>query len=119
MEDSITNATLALPTNLGISFVKVSEVLYCKASGNYTEIFLIGGKKYLITRQIGKYEQMLRNYDFLRIHNSFLVNVNQIRNYIKGDGGWVVMSDNVSLNVARRRKKSFIKYMENRSLNTE
>ena len=119
MQDYRGNRKLMLPTSTGMSFVKVSDILYCKASGNYTEIFLSGGKRHLVSRHIGQYEQLLNDYDFFRIHNSFLANMDHIQSYVNRDGGYVIMSDNVSLNVSRRRKESFLERMTKRSLSSE
>jgi hypothetical protein len=102
------NAKLALPTAEGLTFIKVMDILYCKASGNYTEIFLKDGKKYLVSRQLKEYEELLSEHNFFRIHHSSLVHLDYIQNYIKGDGGYVIMSDNALLDVSRRKKDSFL-----------
>jgi two-component system LytT family response regulator len=102
------NFKLALPTAEGLTFIKTSEILYCKASGNYTEIFMHDGKKYLVSRQLKEYDDLLSDHDFFRIHHSFLININYIKNYVRGEGGYVVMNDNASLDVSRRKKDAFL-----------
>ena len=119
MQDTLKHRKLALPNASGMSFVKVSDILYCKASGNYTEIFLTSGKKYLISRQIKEFEQLLNDCNFFRIHNSFLVNMDHIQRYVKSDGGYVVMSDNTSLDISRRKKELFLERMDYKSLKDE
>jgi hypothetical protein len=99
---------IALPTSEGVTFIKILDIMYCKASGNYTEIYLKGGKKYLVSRQLKEYELQLSEHNFFRIHHSSLVHLDYLQHYIKGDGGYVVMSDNASLDVSRRRKDSFL-----------
>lgn len=102
------NLKLALPTSAGLTFIKIFDILYCKASGNYTEIFMKDGKKHLVSRQLKEYDEMLVEHNFFRIHHSSLINLNYVQDYIKGDGGYVIMSDNTSLDVSRRKKEDFL-----------
>ena len=76
------NHKLALPTTEGLTFIKVSDILYCKASGNYTEIFMKDGKKHLVSRQLKEYDDLLTEHDFFRIHHSSLINLNFVQNYV-------------------------------------
>jgi len=102
------NYKLALPISDGLIFIRAKDILYCKASGNYTEIFMIDGKKHLVSRQLKEYEDMLDTRDFFRIHHSFLINLNFVKSYVRGEGGHVVMSDNTSIDVSRRKKEAFM-----------
>jgi two-component system LytT family response regulator len=102
------NYKLALPTSEGLTFIRVNDVLYLKASGNYTEIFMHDGQKYLVSRHLKEYDDLLADQNFFRIHHSSLINLNYIKNYVRGDGGYVVMSDNVTLDVSRRKKDDFL-----------
>ncbi|MES2732113.1 MAG: LytTR family DNA-binding domain-containing protein [Bacteroidota bacterium] len=102
------NYKLALPTSEGLTFIKISEILYCKASGNYTEIFMLDGKKHLVSRQLIEYDELLSEQGFFRIHHSCLINLNYIKNYVKGEGGYIVMTDGASLDVSRRKKEAFL-----------
>jgi two-component system, LytTR family, response regulator len=102
------NYKLALPTSEGLTFIKINDVLYLKAAGNYTEIFMLGGQKHLVSRHLKEYDDLLAEQNFFRIHHSTLINVNYIKNYVRGEGGYVVMSDSSSLDVSRRRKEAFL-----------
>ena len=102
------NYKLALPTLEGITFIKTENVIYCKASGNYTEIYVSDGQKHLVSRQLKEYDDLLSDHDFFRIHHSFLINLNFVKNYVKGEGGYVVMTDDASLDVSRRKKDAFL-----------
>jgi two-component system, LytTR family, response regulator len=102
------NYKLALPTTEGLTFIKVNDVLYLKASGNYTEIFMRDGQKYLVSRHLKEYDDLLTEQNFFRVHHSSLINLNYIKNYVRGDGGYVVMTDNASLDVSRRKKDAFL-----------
>ena len=102
------NYKLALPTTDGLTFIKTSEVMYCKASGNYTEIFMDNGKKHLVSRPLKEYDDMLSTQGFFRIHHSYLINLDCVKSYVRGEGGHVVMKDNCTLDVSRRKKEAFI-----------
>ncbi len=102
------NAKIALPTAEGLTFIKVLDILYCKASGNYTDIFLKDGRKYLVTRHLHEYEKLLKDYNFFRIHHSTLIQLEGIEKYVRGDGGYVIMSDGTTLMVSRRKKDAFL-----------
>lgn len=105
---SAENYKLALPTTDGLIFVKVSDILYCEASSNYTEITLTDNKKYIVSRTLKEYEDLLTEYDFFRIHNSFLINLNAVKKYVRGEGGYVIMMNDKSLDVSKRKKESFL-----------
>ncbi len=102
------NYKLALPTADGLVFVKVSEILYCEASSNYTEIVLTDSRKYIVSRTLKEYEDMLAEQNFYRIHHSYLINLNEIKKYVRGEGGYVIMNNDKSLDVSKRKKEGFL-----------
>lgn len=102
------NYKLALPTSDGLVFVKMQDILYCEASSNYTEITLADGKRYVVSRTLKEYEDMLSDHHFYRIHNSYLINLNAIKKYVRGEGGYVIMSNDKSLDVSKRKKEGFL-----------
>ena len=105
------NYKLALPTAEGLTFIKINDVMYLKASGNYTEIFMREGEKHLVSRHLKEYDDLLSGQNFFRIHHSTLINVKFIKSYVRGDGGYVVMSDSSSLDVSRRKKDAFLEHI--------
>lgn len=107
-QDSSENYRLAIPTAEGLVFIKVSDILYCVASSNYTEIYLTDGKKHLVSRTLKEYEEMLESHEFFRIHHSYLINLNGIKKYVRGEGGYVVMVNDKALDVSKRKKESFL-----------
>ncbi len=102
------NYKLALPTSDGLVFVKVHDILYCQASSNYTEIFMADDKRYVVSRTLKEYDDMLGEQNFYRIHHSYLINLNGIKKYVRGEGGYVIMSNDKSLDVSKRRKEGFL-----------
>lgn len=102
------HSRLAVPSSDGLVFVSVDGILYCEASGNYTNIHMGDGRKFVVSRTLKEYEEMLEDLDFFRIHNSYLINLNLIKKYIRGEGGQVVMTNDQALDVSKAKKKSFL-----------
>ena len=99
---------LTLPTMEGMIFVDVDDILYCKSDGNYTTFYLLNGQNPMVTRQIGTYEDLLPEPLFCRVHRQYIINVNKVSKYIKGRGGYVVMSDGKIIDVSVRKKEDFL-----------
>jgi two-component system LytT family response regulator len=105
---SIEHEQLALPIADGFVFVRIKQIMYCEASNNYTFFFMTDGSKHLVSRTLKEYESILMKHGFFRIHHSYLVNLNYIRRYVRGDGGYVVMANEKALNVSRRKREGFL-----------
>lgn len=99
---------LAIPTLEGLTFVKCSDIVYCEASGNYTTFFLRDDRKYVVSKTLKEYENLLANHQFFRIHHSYLVNLKEIVKYTRGEGGFVTLTNGVNLDVSKRKKESFL-----------
>ena len=102
---------IALPTMQGLEFVPVESITRCDSSNNYTEFFLAGNKRLLVSRTLKEVEDLLADYGFLRVHHSHIVNLNAITRYIKGEGGYLVMADGSSVDVSRSRKELLLQKM--------
>lgn len=98
---------LAIPTMEGFEMVNLNELLYLTASGNYTTL-KVGKKDKLVSKTIGDFEKILDPSRFVRIHNSVLVQIKDIKKYIKGDGGQVEMSDGQVHSVSRANKPKLL-----------
>jgi len=99
---------IGLPTAHGIIFTGVENILYCEASSNYTVLYTTDGKEYVASKTLKEYEDLLLEYNFFRIHHSYLVNLSAIKKYVKGDGGYVILANEVSLDVSKRKKTDFL-----------
>lgn len=100
---------IAVPTQEGLHFIKIKDILYCISDSNYTHIHLLNDKRILVSRTLKEIESLLVDEGFLRIHNSNLINLKMIERYIRGDGGSVVMDDGKELSVSRSRKETLLK----------
>lgn len=100
---------IAVPTNSGLEFLKVENIIYLEANINYTHIFLKDGRKHTVSRTLKDFEEMLSTDTFLRIHHSHIINKNFAEKYIRGEGGQVVLSNGTVLDIAKRKKSEFLK----------
>ncbi|MEY3398733.1 MAG: hypothetical protein RL220_1327 [Bacteroidota bacterium] len=98
---------LALSMSDGMIFVEPSEIMYCQADRNYSLVKLVDGKKVMVSKSLKEFDETLPSRDFFRVHNSYLINLNQIRKFVRGDGGYVVMNDGTEVTVARLRRDEF------------
>jgi two-component system LytT family response regulator len=102
---------IAVPTAEGFELVPADQVVYCEASDNYTHLYLKSRNKIIACRTLKEMEEQLHEFSFfVRVHHSYLVNLNEVTKYIRGEGGYLVMSDGTSVNVSRSRKESLMKY---------
>ncbi len=106
------NRRIALPTFEGFIFVNVKDILHCKSESNYTTIFMVTGDQIVVTRTLKEIEESVNSTDFFRVHNSHFVNLSAIKKYIRGSGGYLVMNDGTTINIARNRKDKFLKMLE-------
>lgn len=102
---------ITLPQQDGFQVLNVSDILYCKADDNYTEIYL-ENKKLLVSKTLKYFEEALAEYPFARIHKSYLVNVNEVVKYRKGKGGSVVVSNGKELLVSASKKRQLLSYFQ-------
>lgn len=99
---------LAIPTAEGIIFMETTNIIYCQADGNYTLLYLTGGRTTLVSKPLKDFESMLVDSGFSRIHHASLINMKHIQKYVKGDGGYVILTDNHNVDVSRRKKEAFL-----------
>jgi two-component system LytT family response regulator len=99
---------LAIPTLDGLQIIPVSQIIYCGSSSNYTIFVLQDKQKLTVSRTLKDIEEMLAEHNFLRVHHSYLVNLDQVKKYIRGEGGSLLMSDGSSVDVSRARKDALL-----------
>ena len=107
------NKKITLKTSDSIHILNISDIIYCKSDNNYTEFHLSNSKKILISNTLKHYENMLRDLQFVRSHQSYLVNINHILTYEKRDGGYLVVSNNDQIPVSVSKKQTVIQILEN------
>jgi two-component system LytT family response regulator len=100
---------IAIPTMEGFHLLAVDSIISCESDNNYTCLFLKAKNKIIASRSLKEMEEILEDYPFVRIHNSHIVNINEVEKYIKGEGGYLIMSDGSNINVSRSRKELLLK----------
>ncbi|GJM34907.1 MAG: DNA-binding response regulator [Saprospiraceae bacterium] len=103
---------LAIPTTDGVYFYETKEIIRCEADRNYTQFYLTNNRRFLASRTLKEYEEILSVYGFLRVHKSHLINLDFTENYL-GKGG-IRMKDQTEIEVARRRREQVMMAMQNR-----
>lgn len=99
---------ICLATSDGFEFIEINDILYCKAEGSYTKFILKNNESLLVSKHLKEYENMLLEQDFMRVHNSFLINLKEVKKYIKSDGGYIIMNNNDTVSISRSKKEDFI-----------
>ncbi|UFH53376.1 LytTR family DNA-binding domain-containing protein [Spirosoma sp. KNUC1025] len=100
---------IALPSLQGFELVLIDTIIRCEADDNYTRVYLKDRSPLLVSRTLKEIEELLEDNSFLRVHQSHLINLNEIVRYVRGEGGYVVMSDNSTVHVSRSRKDELLK----------
>lgn len=96
---------IALSTSEGIHLFEVSDIVRCESEDNYTRFHIRNSKPLLISKTLKEYEELLSGHGFERIHQSHLINMAYLKSYMKGDGGYVVMSDGSTVPISQRKKE--------------
>lgn len=100
---------LALSSTKEIRFVPTGDIVRCESSNAYTEFFLIDGESIMTSRPIFEYEELLSTYDFIRCHQSHLVNKKYIKSLIKEDSGYLLLDDDTRIPLSRNKKENVLK----------
>ncbi|QFZ54045.1 response regulator transcription factor [Oceanihabitans sp. IOP_32] len=106
------NGKITIPLQNGFEVINTADILYCKASDNYTEIYLNNNKKKLVSKTLKHFETILKDASFVRVHKSYLVNVNEVVKYRKGKGGSVALSNGKEIMVSPSKKSNLLSYFE-------
>lgn len=104
---------ISLATLDGFEFVDISNIIYCEAGGSYTTFVLTDGKKLLVSKHLKEYENLLQDHHFMRVHNSYLINLKEVKKFVKSDGGYIIMNNNDIVSISRNKKEIFIEAMQN------
>lgn len=103
---------ICIPSLKGFQVVSISDIIYCEASSNYTIFHFTNKTTIVASRPIHEYEALLDDNGFVRIHKSFVINLEHVKEYLRGEGGMVILSNGQDLEVSRRKKEIFIQRMK-------
>jgi two-component system LytT family response regulator len=100
---------IAMPTMEGLQMIPVDSIVSCEADSNYTILYLNNKMKVIASVTLKEMEELLEEHSFARVHRCYLVNLNKIEKYVKGEGGYLIMSDGSTIDVSRNKKESLLK----------
>lgn len=103
---------ITLSTTDGYVFANTKDIARMETYGNYTFVFLTSGERYLVSRNLKEFEEMLPTPDFFRLHQSHLVNTAFVKKFLKENGGYAIMQDDTKVPVSRRRKDAFLEILQ-------
>src|SRR3546814_329601 len=103
---------ICLATQESMEFINIREILYCEASGSYTQFYLRNGSTLLVSKNLKEYENMLMEYQFLRVHNSFLINLREVKSLVKSEGGYILMNNNSQISISPKKREAFLGRMK-------
>lgn len=99
---------IALSTLKGLLFIKPEDIMYCEAESNYTNVHMQDGSMHLVSKSLVHFEDVLDSNRFFRIHKSYIINLHCITQYIRGEGGEVVLQNGICIPLSRNRKDEFL-----------
>jgi two-component system LytT family response regulator len=96
---------IVLPLSDKMEFVNVEQISRCQGEGNYSHVYLKSGEKHMVCKSLKEFDELLSEHNFLRTHQSHLINLNEVKSYIKSDGGYIKMKDGSTVSISRQRKE--------------
>lgn len=111
-KQSTKNMKLCITSLKGFRVVELGDILYAEASGNYTNFYFTKTNVVCTSKPIHEYEELLADSGFVRTHKSYLVNLLHVKEYLKGEGGSIILTNQQELEVARRKKDIFLSKMK-------
>lgn len=120
LKESLNNLSerIILSSMDGFEVYKIADIIRCEANGSYTTFFIKDGKKVVTSKTLNNFEKLLEDMPFARVHSKHLVNLNYIKKYISGRGGYIVFEDGSQVDVSERKKKDFIRLMKDHARST-
>jgi two-component system LytT family response regulator len=103
---------ISIPTSMGFEYILIDDILRIEAQRSYCCFYMSGKRKYLVSRCLNDYHQLLEDRRFFRVHNSHLINLKHVKSYARTDGGFVEMADSSQVPVSRAKKDFFLNAMK-------
>ena len=110
---SAVRSRISLPTSDGVVYAEVDQIIHCEAKGSYTNIYFKDKTKQVTSKMLKEYETALKGHPFFRVHNSHLINMAEVKKFVKADGGYVEMKDGSQVPVSQSNKDEFLEQMRN------
>jgi two-component system, LytTR family, response regulator len=111
LEPSTGVKRICLATGDSMEFINIADIMYCEASGAYTKFHLNGGTSILVSKNLKEYETILTDHNFMRVHNSFLINLAEVKKFIKSEGGYILMKNDSQISISQKKRDEFFEKM--------
>lgn len=108
IKDQKKSTRLALHTMEKIHVVQIADIIRCESSANYTIFYFSNDRQLLVTKTLKEFDQLLKGHNFLRVHQSHLINAEFIKEFVKVDGGYIVMENGAEIPVSSRKRSAVI-----------
>ena len=105
------NRKICLSTAEGMEFIPANHISYCEANGSYTDFHLTDNRKLVVSKNLKEYENLLADMNFMRVHNSFLINLEEVKKFVKSEGGYIVMNNDKQVSISNSKRDDFMKRM--------
>ncbi len=99
---------IAIPGQNGVSFIEVNEIEYAEASNNYTKLILLNKQNHILSKTLKDVQEVLENLQFLRVHRQYIINLNHVKHFYRGENMYVVMTNGENIPVARSQKDKLV-----------
>lgn len=103
---------IAVPTMEGLQMIPVNSIINCESDSNYTILLLKNNRKIIVSRTLKEVEELLEEHSFVRVHRCYLTNLNEVEKYVKGEGGYLIMTDGSTVDVSRSRKEYLMQKLQ-------
>ncbi|OFY53955.1 MAG: hypothetical protein A2X22_01640 [Bacteroidetes bacterium GWF2_49_14] len=120
LKDSLNNHNerIILSSMDGFDVYKIADIVRCEANGSYTTFYIKGGQRIITSKTLNNFERLLADLSFVRVHSKHLINLEYVKKYISGRGGYIVFEDGTQVDVSERKKKEFILRMKGHARTT-
>ena len=102
---------ICLSTSDGLEFIDIENICYCEANGSYTNFTIKPDKKLMVSKNLKEYENLLSDHSFMRVHNSYLINLNEVKKFVKSEGGYILMNDDKQVAISQSKREEFLERM--------
>lgn len=110
-QQGVKNRRVGFSVEGKIRMVDLDNIVFCQSDSNYTVIHMADGKSMMLSKTLKQVEQLIEHPDFFRVQNSYLVNLYHIKEYIRGEGGDLIMSNGKAVRVSRAKKEELLKLL--------
>jgi len=102
------NKRIALNSADKVHMVNINDIIRCESQGGYTIFYLQNKEQIVVTKNLKEYEHLLEEYSFIRVHHSHLINFTYLKEYVKKDGGYAIMTDKSEVPVSFRKRNNLM-----------